>query len=205
MAGQVIGQITMSLDGYVAGQNDSPANPMGDGGESIHDWVVRLASWRQMNGMEGGETGPDSDLLQEFTSPKGAVILGRRMFDNGFAPWGENPPYHSPVFVVTHRLQAPIEMQGGTTYYFVDGVESALAQARAMAGEGDISIAGGGQIIQQMLRACAIDRLQVHVAPILLGGGVPLFDNGAPYAPGMVVKEIVASPHVAHFMLKRAM
>lgn len=203
MATEVIGQITMSLDGFVAGQSDSPANPMGDGGESLHDWIVRLHSWRQHNGMEGGETGLDDELLEEYAQPMGAVIMGRRMFDNGFAPWGENPPYHSPVFVVTHRLQAPIKMQGGTTYHFVGDVASALAQARAVAGERGVNVAGGGQIIQQLLRMGAIDRLQVHVAPILLGGGAPLFDNGAPYAPGMVVEKIVSSPAVAHFILVR--
>lgn len=205
MSAQVISQITMSLDGFVAGQNDSPANPMGDNGESIHEWIFRLQAWRERHGLEGGVDDDDSRLLDKLSEPAGAVVMGRRMFDHGFEPWGDTPPFHAPVFVVTHRPHAPIEKLGGTTFYFVtDGPLSALEQAKqaaAATGRG-VSVAGGANVLRQLLRAEKIDSLMVHVVPVLLGGGVRLFDDGGAY-PNLKQTEVTASPHAAHLSFER--
>lgn len=204
MSGQIYSETSISLDGFSAGPNDTPANGLGDNGESLHEWIYRLRAWRERHGMQGGETDADDALIEEFFAPIGAVVMGRRMFDHGFAPWGETPPFHAPVFVVTHRPQPPIIKLGGTTFHFVDdGLESAIRQAREAAGERDVNIAGGASVVQQALRAGMIDRMQIHIAPVLLGGGVRLFDDLGAYKSNMVVNRIVASPHVAHFLLER--
>jgi len=180
--------ISMSLDGYVAGPNQTLEQPLGEGGEQLHDWVVRLEAWRKPHGREGGETGPDGDLYAATVARIGAVIMGRRMFSGGQGPWaadpnadawwGDNPPFHVPVFVLTHHEREPVEKEGGTTFHFVtEGAESALEQARAAAGDKDVSIAGGADVAQQYLRAGAIDDVTLHLAPVLLGGGVSLFGD----------------------------
>jgi dihydrofolate reductase len=180
--------ISMSLDGYVAGPNQTLEQPLGEGGEQLHDWVVRLEAWRKPHGREGGETGPDGDLYAATVDRIGAVIMGRRMFSGGQGPWaddpnadawwGDNPPFHVPVFVLTHHEREPVEKEGGTTFHFVtEGAESALEQARAAAGDKDVSIAGGADVAQQYLRAGAIDDVTLHLAPVLLGGGVSLFGD----------------------------
>ena len=180
--------ISMSLDGYVAGPNQTLEQPLGEGGEQLHDWVVRLEAWRKPHGREGGETGPDGDLYAATVDRIGAVIMGRRMFSGGQGPWaddpnadawwGDNPPFHVPVFVLTHHEREPVEKKGGTTFHFVtEGAESALEQARAAAGDKDVSIAGGADVAQQYLRAGAIDDVTLHLAPVLLGGGVSLFGD----------------------------
>lgn len=180
--GKVKAQITISLDNFMAGPNDGPDNPMGDGGERLHQWVYGLESWRKPHGLDGGKVNRDSEIIDEATANVGAVIMGRRMFNQGEVPWGENPPFHVPVFVVTHHAREPLVRDGGTTFYFVtDGLESALEQARAAAGDKDVSVAGGGQIVTQLLQAGQLDEIEVHIAPVLLGGGVRLFnlmDNG---------------------------
>jgi dihydrofolate reductase len=180
--------ISMSLDGYVAGPNQTLEEPLGRGGEGLHEWVFPLAAWREPHGLEGGETGPEGDLVTATIARTGAVIMGRRMFSGGAgaweedpnadAWWGDNPPFHVPVFVLTHHEREPVEKDGGTTFHFVtDGFESALEQARSAAGGKDVSIAGGASAAQQALRAGAVDDLTVHVAPVLLGGGVSLFGD----------------------------
>ena len=174
--------ISMSLDGFVAGPNPTLEQPLGEGGEELHEWVFRLVSWRGPHGLEGGETGADDDLVRERLERTGAVIMGRRMFSGGEgsweddpnadAWWGDKPPFHVPVFVLTHHGREPVEKEGGTTFVFVnDGIESALAQARSAAGERDVALAGGASVAQQYLQAGLVDELHVHVAPVLLGGG----------------------------------
>jgi dihydrofolate reductase len=198
--------ISMSLDGFIAGPNATLEQPLGEGGEQLHEWVVRLASWRERHGQEGGETGPESDMLEESTAKIGAYVMGRRMFSGGEGPWetdarpdgwwGDDPPFHAPVFVVTHHPREPVEKQGGTTYtFFTDGAEAAIEQARAAAGDKDTSIAGGASIVQQALDAGLVDEFQVSVAPILLGDGVRLFGESR---PKIELTRVVDSPAVVH-------
>jgi dihydrofolate reductase len=179
--------ITMSLDGYVAGPDQSKENPLGVGGENLHDWLIPLKAFNEAHGREGGEVTASSPVVEAWFENVGAEIMGRNMFGGGPGPWGDDPwtgwwgddpPYHNPVFVLTHHEREPLEMEGGTTFYFVtDGIESALGQAREAAGDRDISIAGGAQAIQQYLAAGLIDQLEISISPLLLGGGERLFDN----------------------------
>ena len=201
--------ISMSLDGFVAGPNATLEEPLGVGGERLHDWVLRLASWRSQHGLEGGETGPDDELSRELQARVGAVVMGRRMFSGGDGPWesdpnadawwGDDPPFHVPVFVLTHHEREPVVKEGGTTFTFVtDGIESALEQARAAAEDSDVQLSGGASVAQQYLRAGQLDELNIHVAPILLGGGVSLFGELGPDAPGLKLTKVVESPFVTH-------
>jgi dihydrofolate reductase len=201
--------ISMSLDGFVAGPNATLEEPLGVGGERLHDWVLRLASWRSTHGLDGGETGPDDDLVRATIERIGAEIMGRRMFSGGAGPWeddpnadawwGDDPPFHVPVFVLTHHDREPVVKQGGTTFTFVtDGVGSALEDARAAAGERDVALGGGASVVQQYLRAGQLDELNIHVAPILLGGGVSLFGELGADAPGLKLTKVVESPFVTH-------
>src|SRR5262245_47042667 len=171
-------QISVSLDGYVAGPNQSLEEPLGRGGERLHDWVIVTEGWRRMQGMEGGEKSVDSDVADEAMAGIGAYIMGRKMFGGGDGAWdeswrgwwGDDPPYHVPVFVLTHSPRDPLPMEGGTTFNFVtDGIHSALDQARAVAGEKNIAIAGGASAVQQYLAAGLLDELHLHIVPIVLG------------------------------------
>ena len=201
--------ISMSLDGFVAGPNPTLEEPLGEGGERLHDWVVRLASWREPHGLSGGETGPDDDLVRENLARTGAVLMGRRMFSGGAGPWeddpnadgwwGDDPPFHVPVFVLTHHPREPVTKEGGTTFTFVtDGIESALDQARAAAGDDDVFVVGGAEVAQQYLRAGLLDEVQLHVAPVFLGGGVRLFEGLGPTDASVEVAGVIESPQVAH-------
>ena len=201
--------ISMSLDGFVAGPDITLEEPLGKGGERLHDWVVRLAGWREQHGLDGGETGPDDELVRAIPTRVGAVVMGRKMFSGGSGPWesdpnadawwGDNPPFHTPVFVLTHHEREPAVMEGGTTFVFVtDGAESAFEQARAAAGEKDVQVSGGASVVQQALRAKVLDELNIHVAPILLGGGVSLFGDLGPDTPALKLANVVESPHVTH-------
>jgi dihydrofolate reductase len=185
---KTVSDISMSLDGYIAGPHPTLEEPLGHDGERLHDWVVRLASWRQAHGLSGGEAGPDNDIMIEATANIGAVIMGRKMFSGGQGPWqddpnpdgwwGETPPFHAPVFILTSHSRETVNKGGGTSFNFItDGIEAALAQAKAAAGDKDISIAGGAQTIQQFIKAKLLDELQIHLAPIILGGGTPLLAN----------------------------
>lgn len=196
--GKVFVDITMSLDGFIAGPNDGPELGLGEGGERLHEWVFGLASWREPHGLTGGEVDRDSEILGEAIERTGAVVLGRRMFENAKG-WGDEPPFHVPVFVLTHDPREPVTKKGGTTFTFVtDGVESALAQAKEAAGDKDVSVAGGANTIQQYLSAGLVDEMQIHVAPLLLGGGIRLFDNLDPERVELEGTRVVESPEVTH-------
>ncbi|HEX5980916.1 MAG TPA: dihydrofolate reductase family protein [Thermoleophilaceae bacterium] len=184
---QLIAEISISLDGFAAGPNQSMDNPLGEGAERLHEWVFPTASWRGLHGMEGGETGPDDDAAAGFGRGVGAYIMGRNMFgppgggewdESWRGWWGEDPPYHVPVFVLTHHPRDSLPMEGGTTFHFVtDGIESALEQARAAADGGDVKVIGGATAIQQYLKAGLLEELQLHIAPVVLGAGERLFDD----------------------------
>jgi dihydrofolate reductase len=180
--------ITITLDGYIAGPNQSLENPLGEGMEHLHDWALETKAWREMHGLAGGETGTNDDIVRETISQSGATIMGRNMFGGGPGPWsvdepwtgwwGDTPPFHHPVFVLTHHKREPLVMNGGTTFYFVtDGVESALQQAKDAAGGRDVGLGGGANVAQQYLAAGLIDEMELHVVPILLGRGARLLDN----------------------------
>ncbi len=180
--------ITMSLDGFVAGPNQSIDDPLGEGGEQLHQWVVPLEVFRRRHGMEGGTVDASTTVVEESLADVGATIMGRNMFGGGPGPWGDDPwegwwgddpPFHMPVFVVTHHARPPLEKAGGTTFIFVtDGIESALEQAREAAGGADVTIGGGAEIAQQYLAAGLVDELRIHVAPMMIGRGTPLFKPG---------------------------
>jgi dihydrofolate reductase len=196
--GKVKSQISMSLDGFITGPDDSVAEPMGIGGERLHEWIFGLKSWREPHGLEGGETNQDSEVLEESIRNTGAHIVGRRMFDHAQG-WGDNPPFRMPVFVVTHRSQEPLVKEGGTTFTFVtEGVESAVAQARAAAGDKDVTVCGGASIIQQLIKAGLLDEIEIHVIPVLMGAGTRLFDNLGTDQPEVVNDRALYSPGVTH-------
>jgi dihydrofolate reductase len=203
----VTADISVSLDGYVAGPNQTLEEPLGAGGELLHEWTVRLAAWRKPHGLSGGETAVDSEVVEESLRSTHAVVMGRRMFSGGSGPWeddpnrdgwwGEEPPFHAPVFVVTHHPRDTVEKQGGTTFTFVtEGVEAAVEQAQAAGGGMDVSVAGGGSVIGQCLAAGLLDEIQIHLVPVLLGGGVPLFDSAAPAS--FEIARVVDGPLATH-------
>lgn len=189
--------ISVSLDGFVAGPDPSLDEPLGAGGEQLHEWAINAQSWRRSHGREGGDAGPDSDIVQATIDRAGAHLMGRNMFSGGFTDgweddprpngwWGDEPPFAKPVFVLTHHARPPLTL-GATTFTFVtDGPEAALALARDAAGDRDVMISGGADVIQQYLRLGAVDDFHVHVAPVLLGGGTRLFDAATPALQGGV-------------------
>jgi dihydrofolate reductase len=198
-------QISMSLDGYVAGPNQSMDDPIGEGGMRLHEWAFATSTWQERHGGGGGERNADAEIVERSTQGIGAYIMGRNMFGGGHGEWdeswtgwwGEDPPYHAPAFVLTHHPRAPLTMQGGTTFTFVtDGIEAALEQARAAAGDLDVSIAGGASAVNQYHAAGLLDELHLHVVPITLGAGARLLDGVGRLALEPV--EVVASPTVTH-------
>ena len=203
--------LAMSIDGYVAGPDQSVDDPLGVGGERLHEWMFATRFWRQVLGQEGGAEGLDDDLLQRGVDGIGATIMGRNMFGPIRGPWGDEdwrgwwgdePPYHHPVFVLTHHARDPIPMAGGTTFHFVtDGIEAALEQAVAAGGGADVRLGGGASVVRQYLRAGLVDELHVPIVPILLGGGERLFDDG-----GIAYEcvELLASEAVVHARFERA-
>jgi dihydrofolate reductase len=207
---RLICDISMSLDGFVAGPNPSLEHPLGEGGELLHEWAFRLASFRETHGLgDGGETGPDDEVAREWRDAAGAVVMGRRMFSGGEGPWkddpnadgwwGDDPPFHVPVFVLTHHARETLTKEGGTSFSFVtDGIESALEQARAAAAEKDVSLGGGASLVQQYLKAGLLDELQVHVAPMLLGDGTPLFGRLGTGPVELEATRVITSPFVTH-------
>jgi len=185
--------IAMSLDGYAAGPNQSPENPLGEGGMRLHEWAF------------DGATDADKEVRELITRGFGAYIMGRRMFGGGDGAWdeswrgwwGEDPPYHAPVYVLTHHEREPLQMQGGTTFHFViDGIEPALEQARAAAGDADVAIAGGASTVQQYLAAGLLDELYLHIAPVVLGAGERLLEHVGD--PRLEPVEVVATPAATH-------
>jgi dihydrofolate reductase len=205
--------VTMSLDGYVAGPNQSLKEPLGVGGEALHNWAVELAAFSEVHGKKGGVVNASSAIMQEMFENVGAVIMGRNMFGGGTGPWtsdwngwwGDNPPYHMPVFVLTHHPRSPRPMQGGTTFHFVtDGVDSALSQAKRAAAGKDILIGGGAQTINQFLAAGLVDEVNISVAPRLLGGGARLLDNLGDSIPRLEQTRVVDAPGVVHLRYRVA-
>ena len=207
--------ISMSLDGYVAGPNQSLENPLGEGGEALHEWVVVTRSFRRIHGSEdeSGETGADDDVMAESFANLGSSIMGRNMFGGGPGRWsdepwkgwwGDDPPFHHPVFVLTNHAREPLEMQGGTTFHFVtDGIEAALERAKQAAGDGDVGLGGGAEAARQYLRAGLVDDMQIHVAPVLLGGGARLFEDVGDVRSRYEPLGLVSSPAVAHYRYRR--
>jgi dihydrofolate reductase len=199
---KVYAEISTSLDGFVAGPNQTLEEPLGEGGEKLHEWAFRLKIFQEMHGGEGGETGPDDDMYRETVAASGAYVMGRRMFSGGEGRWkddpnangwwGEEPPFHKPVFVLTHHEREPLVL-GETTFTFVtDGVGSAVEQARVAAVGKDVGVVGGANAIDQAVDAGLVDELLLHVAPVFLGGGARLFDNVEPRDFEQI--EAIASP-----------
>jgi dihydrofolate reductase len=199
--------ISTSLDGYVAGPNQSQENPLGEGGEGLHDWLVELKSWREGAGMDGGVENVSNDVFAEAIENVGAEIMGRGKFGPaGRGPWGDDPwqgwwgdepPFHKPVFVVTHQEREPLTLSDTTFTFVTDGIASAMDQAKAAAGEKDVFIGGGANVINQYLAAGLVDEVELHIVPILLGGGARLFDG---VGPDLKLEELraVEAPGVAH-------
>jgi dihydrofolate reductase len=179
--------ISVSLDGYVAGPEPSMNEPLGIGGEQLHEWAFATKAFQEIHGRDGGEEGPDDEVMREPVSNTGATIMGRRMFSGGADAWagdgnasgwwGDEPPFHHPVFVLTHHERDPLELTGTTFTFVTDGIESALRQAQAAAGEKDVAIGGGADVARQYLEAGLVEQLQLHVAPVLLGSGARLLDG----------------------------
>ena len=206
-------QMTMSVDGYVAGPNQSVTNPLGEGGQALHEWAFAVRTFRKTHGMEGGTTGPDDEIAAESLQNIGATIMGRHMFGGGQGPWGDNrwkgwwgdnPPFHTSVFVITHHARKPLEMEGGTTFHFVtEGIHVALERAKKAAGGKDVNLGGGADIAQQYLKAGLIDEMEIHVVPLLLGDGTHLFDNmGGPQTSYECIR-VVNSPAANHYKYRR--
>jgi dihydrofolate reductase len=210
-----VNAFAISLDGCGAGPEQSLDNPLGKGGEDLHQWFFPTRTFQKMFGKGDGTTGIDEDFAARSMANMGAWILGRNMFGPVRGPWpddtwrgwwGDNPPYHVPVFVLTHHPRPPLTMEGGTVFHFVtDGIETALARAKEAAGDRDVRIGGGVATIRQYLTARLIDELHIAVAPILLGAGEPLFAGLDLPALGYEVKQYVPSEKAAHMVLaKRA-
>ncbi len=207
-------KISMSLDGYVAGPSQSVQNPLGIGGMRLHDWVFPLAAWRSMHGEQGGEVNESTKVVEESQANIGATVMGRNMFGGHPGPWdaekpwngwwGVDPPFHHPVFVLTHHAREPLTLEGGNTFTFVtDGVDSALDQARRAAGGKDVSLAGGAKAAQQYLAAGLVDEMEISVVPILLGAGERLFANVGDDLHGLEPVRTVAAPGVTHLKFAR--
>src|ERR671914_481826 len=198
--------ISVSADGYVAGPNQSLENPLGESGESLHDWLIALRAWREPHGMEGGDVNLSSAVVEESQANVGAEIMGRGKFGGGPGPWGddpwrgwwgEEPPFHMPVFVVTSHEREPLTLADTTFTFVTDGIESALAQARDAAGDQDVVIGGGADVINQYLAAGLVDEIELHVVPRILGGGARLFDGVSPDVKLELVR-VVEAPGVTH-------
>jgi len=206
-------RISISLDGFVAGPHQSLQEPLGVGGEQLHEWVVQLEAWRRPHGLDGGVVNESTAVMEDELADIGATIMGRNMFGGGPGPWddtnpwngwwGRNPPFRHPVFVLTHHARDPLMMEGGTSFTFVtEGIESALDQARRAAGGKDVALAGGANAAQQYLKAGLVDEMQLHLAPILLGGGERLFD-GVNTLHSLAPVKTIAAPDVTHLKFAR--
>jgi dihydrofolate reductase len=205
--GKVRFSISMSMDGYIAGPNPSLEDPLGEGGMQLHEWALALEAWRRPHGLEGGEVNESTPVAEASQENVGAYVMGRNMFGGGPGPWGDGawtgwwgdePPFHGPVFVVTHHERKPLPMSGGTTFTFVtSGVESAVEQARTAAGGADVLVCGGAAVVQQCFAAGLIDEFTVSVAPVFLGGGTRLFADAAE-ASQLELIAVVEAPGVTH-------
>jgi dihydrofolate reductase len=207
-------RISMSLDGFVAGPRQSVDNPLGIGGERLHEWAFPLALWRGMHGLQGGEVNASSVVMEESMANIGATIMGRNMFGGHPGPWnrkkpwrgwwGDDPPFGHPVFVLTHHARKRLQMEGSNSFTFVTGgIEDALAQARAAALGADVALAGGATVAQQYLAAGLVDEMEINLVPVLLGGGERLFE-GVNDLHGLKLMRTVAAPKVVHLKFARA-
>jgi dihydrofolate reductase len=203
--GKVTVDISMSLDGFVAGPNPTREEPLGAGGEQLHEWMLGTKGWREPHGLEGGETGPDSEMMERAFANVGAIVMGRRMF-GGEGPWGDEPwqgwwgdepPFHLPVYVLTNHEREPLEKVGTTFHFVTDGIDSAMAQAKSAAGGKDVSIAGGADLIRQTLAGGHVDQLAVSIAPVVLGGGKRPFE-GFTQDVELEIDRVYASPWATH-------
>jgi dihydrofolate reductase len=205
-------QMATSLDGFAAGPNQSLEDPLGEGGERLHEWMIPLVAFREQHGEAGGEVNESTPWVEGMFENIGATVMGRNMFGGGPGPWpeppwkgwwGDNPPYHHPVFVLTHYAREPLVMEGGTTFHFVtDGIESALEQAKDAAGGKDVWLGGGASVVQQYLRAGLLDELRVSIAPIVLGGGERLFDNLGDTRVELEQLDAIAARDVVHVVYR---
>jgi dihydrofolate reductase len=204
----------MSLDGFVAGPSQSALNPLGVGGMRLHEWAFPLAVWRAMHGLPGGEVNDSNRVVLESFANIGATVMGRNMFGGHPGPWdprrpwtgwwGADPPYHHPVFVLTHHARPPLEMEGGTTFTFVtEGIEAALEQARRAAGDKDVSLAGGAKAAQQYLAGGLVDEMEISLVPTLLGSGERLLEAVGDDLHGLQLTRTVAAPDVTHLKFAR--
>jgi len=207
-------RISMSLDGFVAGPHQSVDNPLGVGGMRLHEWVFPLRAWRAMHGEPGGEVDESNQVVEESLANIGATVMGRNMFGGHPGPWkrdtpwtgwwGNDPPYHHPVFVLTHHPREPLRLEGGTTFTFVtDGIESALDQARKAAGDREVAIAGGAATVNQYLAAGLVDELRTHVAPVTIGAGERLFDGVPPLRLELIgARAASLTTHISYRVLR---
>jgi dihydrofolate reductase len=207
-------KIAMSLDGFVAGPRQSVTDPLGVGGMRLHEWAFALEVFRDVHGMGGGAVNESTKVVEESRANIGATIMGRNMFGGHPGPWraenpwngwwGDDPPFHHPVFVLTHHARAPLRMEGGTTFTFVtDGIEAALAEARRAAGDKDVSLAGGAAAAQQYLAAGRVDEMEISLVPTLLGSGERLFEGIGDDLHGLELTRVVAAPGVTHLKFAR--
>jgi dihydrofolate reductase len=209
-----VAAFSVSLDGFGAGRNQSLDNPLGEGGEPLHEWILPTRTFRAMTGKGGGETGTNDELVAQGMSNIGAWILGRNMFGPVRGPWpddtwkgwwGEEPPYHCPVFVLTHHARDPLTMQGGTTFHFVtQGIQVALARAREAAAGRDVRLGGGAATIQQYLHARLVDEMHLAIAPVLLGSGEQLFAGIDLVKLGYRLAKHVPGNNVTHVVIEKA-
>jgi len=208
-------RISMSLDGFVAGPEQSVKNPLGIGGMRLHEWAFPLAVWRKPHGLEGGEVNESSKVVEESLANIGATVMGRNMFGGHPGPWdakdpwngwwGNNPPFHHPVFVLTHHAREPLQLDGGTTFTFVtEGIGKALELARRAAGGKDVSLAGGASAAQQYLAAGLVDEMEINLAPTLLGSGERLFERTGDNLRGLRLVRTIATPKVVHLKFAKA-
>jgi dihydrofolate reductase len=206
-------RIAISLDGYSAGPEQSVKNPLGIGGTRLHEWAYPLAAWRKPHGLKGGKVNQSTPVFEELLANLGATIMGRNMFGGHPGPWdasnpwngwwGANPPFHHPVFVLTHHARPPLELEGGTTFTFVtNGIRSAYDQALRAARGRDVALAGGANVARQYLNADMVDEMMLHLVPTLLGAGERLFD-GVTDLKGLKPVQTVAAPDVTHLKFAR--
>jgi dihydrofolate reductase len=207
--------ISMSLDGYVAGPNMSADDPLGEGGLQLHEWMITLRAFKELQGEDAdGEVNASTPIVEGLFENVGATIMGRRMFGPVSGPWGsdpwkgwwgDDPPYHHPVFVLTHHAREPLEMEGGTTFHFVtDGIEAALERAKGAAGRTDVLVAGGADVARQYLGAGLIDQVGLSIVPVLLGAGARLFDDLGDARIALEQVRAVDAPGVTHIEYRAA-
>jgi dihydrofolate reductase len=204
----------MSLDGYIAGPDQSPEEGLGVGGEQLHEWAVPLRAFRESHGRQGGEENASTPIIEGHFENVGATVMGRNMFGGGPGPWGDDPwrgwwgdepPYHHPVFVLTHHAREPLEMEGGTTFHFVtEGIESALERAREAAGGEDVSLGGGANVAQQYLAAGLLDEMLISIVPVFLGAGERLFESVDEGGRKLEQVEAIDAPGVTHVRYRLA-